>query len=168
MTNLESASVDPKSLKALRKLYSESPTAKALLDHLAKRERNWSVSPVDRLLALISGDDGAVSRAEVIEVLKTFDELGLGTFVVGRRGKASRFEWKVSMVSVGQYAAQRRDDIEPVAEDATGDEGDVQMLRHSYQLRLELSVSMDLPADLTPTEADRLAKFILTLPLQQS
>lgn len=168
MTSLESSELSAKALKSLRKLYAEDPAARAILDHLAGRERNWRTTPVDRLLAIVSGDDGRLSRAAIIDVLKKFQELGLGTFVVGRRGHASRFEWDVAMVSVGQYAAQEREDIEPVAPDAEAAESEAEMMRHSYQLRRELAVTFDLPVDLTPVEADRLAKFILTLPLQQS
>ncbi|HXJ59683.1 MAG TPA: hypothetical protein VNU68_23820 [Verrucomicrobiae bacterium] len=39
------------------------------------------------------------------------------------------------------------------------------MISHPFRLRLKLVVSMNLPADLTAAEADRLARFIQALPL---
>jgi hypothetical protein len=45
----------------------------------------------------------------------------------------------------------------PANEDAT--------LHHSFHLRPGLQVTIDLPADLTDREADRLARFIQSLPV---
>jgi transcriptional regulator with XRE-family HTH domain len=44
------------------------------------------------------------------------------------------------------------------------DGGALRSIRHSFHLRPGVSVSFALPEDLTPGEADRLARFIKSLP----
>jgi hypothetical protein len=41
------------------------------------------------------------------------------------------------------------------------------MLSHTYNLRVDLPVTIDLPTDLTRNEAERLASFIRTLPIEE-
>ncbi|MEI9948334.1 MAG: hypothetical protein WDO74_04970 [Pseudomonadota bacterium] len=151
--------------KGLRKIYKENAAAAAVLDHLAGRERDWGSTTADRLLANVAAEGSEISRGQLVEVLKALEDLGCGQFIVGRRGHPSRFQWLVSLVSVGQYAAAEREDIEKLSEDA-GDEGDAGdlMKKHPYNLRRDLTVELVLPADLSASEATRLAKFIETLP----
>lgn len=151
--------------KGLRKLYRENQAARCLLDHLAGRERDWTTTTVDRLLVNIAREGGDVSRGELVEALRQLEALGCGQFTVGRKGHPSRFEWEVSMVSVGQFAAQEREDIAKLSADA-GTEGDP-LKRHVFNLRHDLAVEFELPSDLTPAEAARLAKYVETLPITQ-
>lgn len=151
-----------KQIDALRKLYKSNAAARKLLDYCAGRERNARVSSVDRT-ATVTG----LSRAEVIEVFRDFEGLELGRFIVGRRGQPSRFEWQVAMVSVGQSATGEAteiesDDIDDVGDDP--DEASSEGIKHTFRLRPDFPVEVELPANLTSTEASRLADFIKTLP----
>jgi len=153
-------------LGGIRAFYSDDAAARALLDHLAGRERNRAVTPVERLLVNVSREGTELSRGNVIRVLRRLAELGCGTFVPGRRGYKSRFEWDASLVSVGQVAAGEADEFEDAPEKDAGND-DVEMLKHGFQLRRDLPVDLELPADLTPSEAERLAGFIRTLPFTE-
>ncbi len=148
----------------LRKLYSSSPAARGILDHFASRERNWRTTTVDRIQANV-GDN--VSRGDVIEVFKKLEECGCGEFKVGRKGWSSRFDWAAQMVSVGQAAAGETEQVEEVTEEDLGEEEAETLLKHVYRLRSEIVVTLELPKNLTTTEADRLAQYILTLPFEQ-
>src|SRR5690349_10711461 len=44
--------------------------------------------------------------------------------------------------------------------------GGTMSIRHSFHLRLGMAVTFDLPGDLTKAEAERLARFIRSLPFQ--
>ena len=46
----------------------------------------------------------------------------------------------------------------------TEEGGPARMTRHSFQLRPDASIALELPSDLTQLEARRLAEFIRTLP----
>ena len=150
-------------LELLRALYGEHDSAKAVLDHFASRERNWKTTTIDRIYSNLSYH---VSRGDIIWVFRELEKCGCGRFVVGRRGQPSRFEWSVEMVGVGQAAAGETDQLEEVSpEDEREENGDNDFFEHKFHLRPDLSVTIELPTDLTPQEAARMSRFIETLPL---
>ncbi len=161
----KTAAVDPKKLK---ELYKKTPQARAVLDHLASRERNWSTTTVGRIQANVDSSGNPVSRGDVIEVFRALEEAGCGTFKTGRKGWESRFEWTAQMVAVGQAASGENVKVEEMTkEEAGGEEAEI-TLRHSYHLRHDVSVTFELPRDLTPIEAERLAQFLRSLPFNQT
>lgn len=164
MTTKEMLGID---IQGLKELYGEVQAAKFMLDHFASRERNWSTSAVDRLLTVLNREGAGVSRKDVIDVLRRLEEIGCGSFKVGRHGHPSRFEWKVGMVAVGRVAVGEAEEVEDLPLDAVEDEGEWQVLEHSFALRPDLKVTIDLPADLTASEATRLAEFIKSLPFER-
>lgn len=153
--------------EGLRDLYGQSETARAVLDHAAGRTRNWRKMSVERIVQILMHEGHAVSRRDIIEVFKRLEELGCGRFVAGRRGHRSRLEWSVGLVSVGRLASGEAEEIESIDEADAVEEGDVELIEHSYQLRPDLRVSLELPSDLSAGEADRLARHIQTLPFEQ-
>lgn len=172
-------SVDSVDKEGLQSLYQKDRAAKAVFDHLASRERNWSETTVDRLAHNVWNAGSDASRAEIIAVLRKLEATGCGTFIVGRGGYPSRFQWHVGMVEVGRYAAGQPAVIEEVDPEAPTDEQEeesltstqngrrepaIREITHAFQLRPDLLVSFKLPADLTTTEAARLADFLKTLP----
>jgi hypothetical protein len=149
--------------KELQSLYNGDATAKALLDHLASREHNRSVTTVDRLLYKLVGDGNQMSRGDVVRVLQRLDEFGCGRFIPGRWGHPSRFEWGVGLVDVGRAAAGEAVRIEAAPTNGADEPLD-DLLEHHFRLRKDLDVPVRLPADLNSAEAARLAAFIQTLP----
>ena len=108
-----------------------------------------------------------VSRGDVIWVFRKLDSFGCGSFKVGRKGHQSRFEWDVKMVEVGQAAAGETEQVEEVSPEEAGEEnGGNSLFKHTFRLRPDQSVTVELPADLTSQEAARMARFIETLPFQ--
>lgn len=144
-----------------------SGVAKAFFEQLATRVKNYRTTTVDHAVRLIGRD-----RREVVEMFKQMEELGLGSFIVGRRTGVSRFEWSVGMVETAQAALGGKDDIaiEPLESselelEEFPEEEDSESMQHSFVLRRDLTVSLNLPLDLNTQEAERLSKFILTLPI---
>jgi hypothetical protein len=149
-------------VRRLRELYEKNAAARALLDELAGRERNWRETSVDRLVAIFETKGDPLPRKEVIAVLKELEKIGSGSFLIGRRGKRSRFVWTDDLMSVGQAARGEADETEAAAGE---DEGAIaQLVTHYYQLRPDLQIRLELPEELTDKEAQRLGDFIKTLP----
>lgn len=150
-------------LRKLTEFYGQDESARAVLDHLAGRERNRGATSVDSLLVGIKKDGRDISRAEVIRVLRSLDAFGCGKFLVGRKNNKSRFQWDVGLVSVGQVAVGETEEIVyEVPEE--GDDMDVDIIKHQFQLRTDEAITIELPANLTETEAQRLAAFVKSLP----
>jgi hypothetical protein len=155
-------------LKAVR---DSDLVAKAILDHFATRERNRKETRVDNLERALSG----IARPDIIRVFKELEKLGCGTYFNGGRGGKSwqRFEWKYELISIGKAAAGEAQDIQEVQpttdlpaehseNKATTTRDDA--IKHTYQLREDWQVELDLPKNLSDREAGRLSDFIKTLP----
>ncbi len=154
----------------LRLLYDNDDAARALLEHFANRKNDSRLTTVENLQRVGTRTGIELSRQQVISVLQSLESAGCGDFIVGRRGKSSRFIWKVSTAAVGDLArgaqVHRSELSRPTESVFSGEEGDIVV--HQYHLRPGLKpVRLELPIDLTVTEAARLAMFITTLPLDQ-
>jgi hypothetical protein len=151
----------------LQDFYKENAPARAVLDHFASRERNRNTTTLDRLLVSLSEAGIVISRGDLIKVLRRLEEMNCGKLIAGRKGHPSRFVWAVGMVEVGRVAAGSAVTIEPAPPTETEEEAtesDDDLLEHHFRLRKDLDVPLRLPADLSTTEAARLAAFIQTLP----
>lgn len=165
---MTSSSADTIDVAALRTLYGSSAVARAVLDHFAGRKNSSSKTTLNRLLATIQADGHDAERSDVRQVLRALEQAKCGTFVVGRKGHPSRFEWTVSLIGVGRAASGESVSMEALKEPAIPsrhlmleDDG---LLEHHYRLRPDLELRLDLPANLTNSEAGRIADFIRTLP----
>lgn len=160
----------------LRAYYLSGRTGRDVLNRFAERQKGKTIT-VDTLADDLWGD---CSRVQIIEALKNLEELGLGNFVTGRRGKPSRFEANIPLREIGTLASGDTHRITPdVGEIESGDDGESGLTQtpasdvkppyndltsHSYSLRPNLIVTVSLPPDLTPREAERFAEFLKTLP----
>jgi hypothetical protein len=150
------------SVADVKELYASNDTARIFFDYLAHRKQNRSETKVHRIIKVLDRIGFVVNRGDMIDVMKELEDSGCGRFVVGRLGWPSRFVWTVGMVAVGKAAAG-----EPVTIESLSEGPDVEeTLKHSFHLRADTTVSFELPVDLTQIEADRLAAFIKTLPLE--
>ena len=174
-------------VKSLRNLYRRDESARAVVDALARLPRS-PVTEVDEI------ERGGVVRSEVVRVLKKLEALECGTFIVGRRQKPSRMRWRVApwrlrAVAEGEHDAldpidldddvDPYDDDEPAIDRSGGAIGAVSraamppparatphsaLKTHSYPLRKDLTVRLELPADFNKADAERLIHFIQGLP----
>ncbi len=176
----ENAIVSPANIERLRKYYQVNPTARSLFDYFASRKRGRESITVDSVVKKLNSlGQRDVTRHTVTTFLKELAACDCGEFKIGRRGRESRLEWKVSMVTVGQIAAGLSDGVsqapfsasltapEPGVsdEDLEPDRNGAVVLKHSFHLRPGITVTFRLPADFTMAEAFRLADYICTLPM---
>lgn len=99
--------IDNDAKDAIKRLYRSNELARRFFDHCAQRERDASETSIDRIAFRLD-----VSREAAIGLAQEFEEAGIGTFVVGRRGYKSRFVWDFSCISVGQVAAGESTSLE--------------------------------------------------------
>lgn len=159
--------IDSVNIDGLRDFYKDNSIARSFLDHAAQRERDRAETSVERALTILRAGGVEVSRGEVVNLYQEFEKFGLGKFIVGRRGKPSRFAWSVSIVSVGKAAAGESQTI-PTAHDGIDASTEVnETLIHAFHLRPDIKISIELPTDLTCHEANRLAAYIKTLPMDE-
>jgi len=149
-------------LEGIKDLYKRNATARDFLDHAAQRERDRTDTTVDRTITILADAGRKISRGDAIELFRRLEELGCGQFVIGRRGAPSRFVWAVGIVSVGKAAAGESQVVEVIPETPIQTR---ETINHTYHLRPDRQIMLELPIDLTSREAERLAAFIRTLPM---
>jgi len=166
----------PKHLQALKKLTRDLKSYTALKIMAA---RNETISEVSTILDELhkSDLDSTVGRHEVVQLFKQIDEIGLGSFRTGRRGKESRIEWNghiknyLSELDAGKekpLVTQAEEELphphreEPLAHPLTKERS----IAHIYWLRSDYSVELTLPINFTAKEATRFAEFVRSLPLE--
>jgi hypothetical protein len=159
--------------KVLKRLYGDSVAATAILNDFASRTYNSTSTKVERLETRLRRAGHELARRDVVAVLKQLADAGCGSFITGRRGQSSRLEWSVQMISVakaakGEGAAVER--LDPAEPNAPEEDDDVPagLVKHPYRLRQDLTLSLELPANLTAKEALRLGEFIKTLPFDET
>lgn len=158
---------DGVNIEGLRSLYKSNAIATSFLDHAAQRERDRGETSVERAQTILRDEGTEASRGDVVALYQQLERLGCGKFIVGRWNKHSRFSWSVSIVSVGKAAAGEQQFVAEIPETPPESEEHSESLSHTYHLRPETSITIELPVDLTAQEAERLASFIKTLPMDQ-
>jgi hypothetical protein len=151
----------------LAQIYENSTVVKAICDHMGNRLKNQSETLLHRMLAHLERDGFDVRRGEVIHAFRRLEEAECGRYIEGRHGWKSRFVWSVKSRRVAAAAVGLEAAAELEADDEAAESADDDMIDHSYVLRPDLSVSFDLPADLTRNEAERLATFIGSLSFEE-
>jgi hypothetical protein len=151
----------------LQKLYTSNEAAKALGSLMASRQRNQNVTKLRRVEFLLKANGYEISRPDLIAVFRKLEELDCGQYVEGRRGWLSRFVWSVSSIDVFRAAMGEPTQIEALEHTEDDDDLEKDTLEHSFNLRADLQIKFSLPTDLSATEAERLAAFIKTLPLEE-
>ncbi|KAF2989430.1 hypothetical protein OGR47_13460 [Methylocystis sp. MJC1] len=164
MVTVKTASI----VAQLRALYQDKEDAqyRQFFDWAATAQRNRWATTIDNICKAF--EDGDRSDAKILA--DKMEEIGVGLYKVGRRGGKSRVEWRFRIDSVGQVARGDSTDLlekgmTPEDEDENADETDG-FLSHRFRLRLDETITINLPADLTQSEADRLANFVRTLPFE--
>lgn len=156
-------------IKKLKDIYSKNPAARATLDEFARRERNRTETKVDNLLYLKVANR-PITRGEIIQVFQEFERIGCGTFIVGRKGHPSRFQWTVGLPSVGKAAAGEDVPLDVISEEEREQADELpegELETYAFPLRPNLKVELQLPTDLSSAEASRLADFIKALPFDR-
>jgi len=107
---LEAFDVD---VAGLRRLYRSDLNAPKVLDILAARENDSRITTVSSLVARLKGAGFAITRREIMQVFRALESFNCGKFIreksiVSRANRASRFEWRVSLVAVGRRAADKK------------------------------------------------------------
>ena len=150
----------------LKQLYADDDVARMFFDDMANRQRNQSETKVDRIMQRLREQGNSPSRGDIIALFKKLEEYKCGQFVAGRHGWPSRFIWDVGSLSASRFAVGETEEVEEITQEPEEGAEGVESLNHTFNLRPDLPVEFELPIDLTEKEAERLAGFLKTLPME--
>lgn len=71
----------------------------------ANRQRNSEVTDIEQMRKLIEVKHGEnLDSGKWLEAFKRLEDLGMGSLILGRRGKPNRFRWNYSLKAIGTAA----------------------------------------------------------------
>lgn len=94
-------------IERMRKLVTSNETAKLIFQWAASRDKNSVATGLDRLCRKVK-----IEKDAAVKALGEFEKIGLGTYIIGRRGGKTRFEWNFGLVTVGMAAMGKSDAME--------------------------------------------------------
>ncbi len=150
----------------LRKLCESDEDVAAVCEVLRTYQRGrWEIS-TKRLCIHLMDAGYDLTRSQVTAAFKKLQSLGLGTFVAGRRGRESRFVFAERVTIIARLLAG--EEIDVIEHDLKEEDTRVfpETIEHSFALRPDFTLSVELPGDLTEFEANRLAQFFGYLAFQ--
>lgn len=147
----------------LKVAYNDSPAIAAICDHFARRDNNQNETKIHRIIGHLQNEAYEFKRGEIIAAFRRLEEAGVGKYVEGRHGWPSRFVWEAKSLQIAALATEGSSisDEGFGADDAIFEED---FIEHTFVLRPDLTISVELPVDLTPRESDRVAAFVQSLP----
>jgi len=148
----------------LKESYDRDSDIAAILDCLARHHLGDPYVSADHIQERTD-----LSRQRVIRALKRLDELGAGSYVIGRRSMPTRLKLDDSAAEVVQAVVEGRISAPAMAGTpaATGPAMG-RTLRHQFVLRPDLTVHIDVPENLTVREAERLSQFVDSLSFEDT
>ena len=147
----------------LQNLFTESEIARDLFEAFSRRIKDSKQTTVERAANIVSCE-----YVEMRDIMMRLGDMGVGEYIMGRKGHPSRIAWNYSIRSLGEVAAGTSDNPAGIGHDADVEDGTSdetgKLISHAFQLREDCQIELNLPADLTTREAERLALFIKTVP----
>lgn len=150
--------------KSLRQLYASNRAAQVLFDEFSNRRRNRRVTTTDWVVRRFSND--RISRGDIIAMFRSLESLDCGKYLEGRKGHKSRFEWSKSSLVVCQLGSGEVEKTELKELSQVGqedDQNDTEIEIHTFKLRPDFTLEIELPIDLSPREAERIGQFCQSL-----
>ena len=152
-------------LEKLRTLYASNASWRSMFDDFASRTNNQRLTKVDQIQNRLRAE--GVPRREVISLFRKLEEFGHGQFIEGRKGHPSRFVWSSSPIAVGKAAQGDEAPIPGVSVNSSDEEADAELRKYIFPLRSGVDAIIQLPADLTVKESERLGAFVRTLAVSE-
>ncbi len=167
--------LEPKLAADLEKLYETSSEFSKVFDSLEGRRRTAELSVETLQKAQDLQDLGTETsrRRVIVQFFRALSEIHAGEVILGRRGKRTRFRW-ANGVSVSEVVRAARGQRPPPSSTPSRElsgrdqEAPSVPLSHQFAIRPNFFVHLDLPADLSEDEAERLSTFIRALPFTRT
>ena len=152
--------------KELRKLCEADADVAAVCEVLRSYQRGRWETSTTRICVHLMNAGYDLKRSQVTAAFKKLQSLGLGTFVTGRKGWESRFVFAERVTVIERLLAG--EEIDVIEHDLKEEDAQVfpEFIEHSFALRPDFTLNIELPGDLTEFEAKRLAQFFGCLAFQ--
>lgn len=156
-------------LENIQKLYQDNEVAKVVLDYFSQRKRKTKDTSVSSIILDLrrAGFTQNFLPEDIAYVLEKLGEYGCGEVM---RDKATprntKLTWYPTVDMQETGAKSKNNDYLTVDTSPEHSSTASELISHYFQIRKNLKITIELPADITRSEADRLSKLISALPFE--
>lgn len=147
----------------LKRAYAENNVVKEICDVLSKRERNQTETKLHVMSRHLDNRGNDFKKSEIIDAFRILELAKCGKYIEGRHGHQSRFAWDIDTLDLAKITNVKEESLSNQAASDLLAFVDDNFIEHQFVLRPDLTISIDLPADLTRQESIRLSKFVESL-----
>lgn len=155
-------------VQKIREIAGESEVHTRFFEWLAGRQKHSAETSVDYGMRIVRG----ASRADIIKMYRALDEVGLGRFLIGRRGGESRMLWYVNLADLGQVYEGSLDELDLLAEFDDEEEKEEfdypsqnldQPMEWKFPVRRGVFVTVTLSGSYTEEDSKAMADHVMTI-----
>ena len=103
----------------LRNIAKENKQSKTIFSALASRKRTRKITDLRQFQYKLLDEGAKLSKEDVLHTFKRLEKAGVGTLIIGRKNKPTRFEWNYSIKRVAKAASNSS--IKSITEKKTDD-----------------------------------------------
>lgn len=147
---------------ALKALVVQDNSVRAIFESLLQRKYARTEVPVHRIET-----QAHISYEDTVKAFRALERVGAGVYKEGRRNHPARFKWSGNMLEIVREVLGRHigpAELHPTETRKIRQRAPAVIEHHFYLRQGEAAIALELPADLSVMEADRLAAFIKSLP----
>jgi hypothetical protein len=154
----------------LIEFFKTNPYAAKLIFALCEEYKPGRETSVSSAVSILEANEISVTYSQVVALFRQLEKIECGIFFVGRKGKRSRLYWKEDVKAIGKLLEDNHSTTEPSPKAPVKQSGGLPVrtdaiLRHTFHLRQDFELVLNLPSDLTEKDAQRISKFVESLPL---
>ena len=126
-------------------------------------DEDWDLALVEGLdFEITELEDVGLERGEAVSLLRRLEDYGVGKFITGRRGWTTRLEITTNENECKKIIHEAKQLKSGLSNSFS--EAETHSLEVSYHLRPDFLLSMRVPSDFSNSDAERLKRWIDTLP----
>ncbi len=152
----------------LSQLNAENRAAQVFFAAFAERRRAFPQNSIQDVIDIGRRQNQTIAPAEVEAFFEALEAAECGQTVHDEAG--TRFVWVFKATQVSRaalrVASEPRALSEPLAALPQTGANSIETVAHALRLRADWTLNLQLPADFTPAEAERVAHFLRALPLE--
>lgn len=153
----------------IKSVANSSVTSKAIFNALSERERYRDQLDLRKFKNDLMNKGEKIVQDEYLETFKMLEDLGVGSLIIGRKGKPNRFKWNYNLKDVAKASMNNQTQIKTIAQSVTvskrprGRPRKNQSLLNAVSVKKTnepISITINLPADSNPADVAALLSLV--------
>jgi hypothetical protein len=171
---------------SIRSIAKESEESLSIFNSLAKRKRTRKVTDLRQLQYKLLDEGEKLTKEDVMRTFQALEKAGVGSVIIGRRGKPTRFKWHYSIKRVAKAGlgprvykektpqlamksskhmtpAEFSRRVQSIIPNAISSHSLQAVISTSIKIRLDFISKIELPLDLKKEDVDAISKALYSL-----